>query len=158
MGLPKVGNIESRAGLKPTSLAFRVSVVPLHHGGSLVSPIFAYSHLSMWLFVTEVSAYYLLHVVYIYADYRMRNQRDTYQPHYNHNNCVIGSTGPLVGIKAKTKIPSLQLHRAKMVECRDGPHSSIFSRHNLYFISPSIDSGYLTLHDYCHTFVSNVPL
>ena len=34
----KMGNIVPRAGLEPTSLAFWVSALPLHHIGSLTSP------------------------------------------------------------------------------------------------------------------------
>ena len=36
-----MGNILPRAGLKPTSLAFRASVLPLHHVGSLTSRLHA---------------------------------------------------------------------------------------------------------------------
>ena len=39
MGVMKMGNIVPRAGPKPTSLAFRASVLPLHHVGSLMSPL-----------------------------------------------------------------------------------------------------------------------
>ena len=35
MGVMKIGNIVPRAGLERTSLAFRASVLPLHHTGSL---------------------------------------------------------------------------------------------------------------------------
>ena len=38
-GVMKTGNIVSRAGFEPTSLAFRASVLPLHHIGSLLSPL-----------------------------------------------------------------------------------------------------------------------
>ena len=40
MAVMKMGNIVPRAGIKPTSLAFRASVLPLHHLGSLTSPLF----------------------------------------------------------------------------------------------------------------------
>ena len=40
MGVMKMGNIAPRAGLKPTSLTFRVSVLLLHHVGSLTSPLY----------------------------------------------------------------------------------------------------------------------
>ena len=33
MGVMKMGNIVHRAGIEPTSLAFRASVLPLHHVG-----------------------------------------------------------------------------------------------------------------------------
>ena len=37
MGVMKMGNIVPRAGVEPTSLAFRTNVPPLHHVGSLTS-------------------------------------------------------------------------------------------------------------------------
>ena len=40
MGVMKMGNIVPRAGLKPTSLAFRDSVLPLHHVGCPMSPLY----------------------------------------------------------------------------------------------------------------------
>ena len=40
MGAMKMGNIVPRVGLKPTSLAFRDSVPPLHNIGSLMSPLY----------------------------------------------------------------------------------------------------------------------
>ena len=36
----KWGNIVPRAGIKPTSLAFQASVLPLFHIGSLISPLY----------------------------------------------------------------------------------------------------------------------
>ena len=33
MGVTKTGNAVPRAGFEPTSLAFRASVIPLHHIG-----------------------------------------------------------------------------------------------------------------------------
>ena len=38
MGVMKIGNVITRAGI--TSLAFRVSVLPLHHIRSLMSPLY----------------------------------------------------------------------------------------------------------------------
>ena len=35
-----MGNTVPKAGFKPTSLAFRASVLPLHHIGSLMSPLY----------------------------------------------------------------------------------------------------------------------
>ena len=35
----KMGNTVPRVGLEPTSLAFWASVLPLHHTGSLMSPL-----------------------------------------------------------------------------------------------------------------------
>ena len=40
MGVTKMGNIVPRAGFELTSLAFWTSVLPLHHTGSLISPIY----------------------------------------------------------------------------------------------------------------------
>ena len=40
VGVMKVGHILPRAGLEPTSLAFQASVLPLHHIGSLMSPLY----------------------------------------------------------------------------------------------------------------------
>ena len=40
MGVTKMGNIVHRMGIEPTSLAFRASVLPLHHVGSLISPLY----------------------------------------------------------------------------------------------------------------------
>ena len=40
VGRMKMGNIVARAGLKPTSLAVRANVLPLHHVGSLLSPLY----------------------------------------------------------------------------------------------------------------------
>ena len=42
MGVMKMGNIVPRAGFKPTSLAFRASVLTLHHVGSLTSLLYWY--------------------------------------------------------------------------------------------------------------------
>ena len=39
MGVTKMGNIVPKAGLYPTSLAFRASILPLHHVGSVMSPL-----------------------------------------------------------------------------------------------------------------------
>ena len=38
----KMGNIVPRAGIEPTSLAFRASVLPVHHVGFLMSPLYPY--------------------------------------------------------------------------------------------------------------------
>ena len=38
MDVMKMGNIVSRVGIEPISLAFSASVLPLHHIGSLMSP------------------------------------------------------------------------------------------------------------------------
>ena len=40
VSVTKIGNILSRAGLEPTSLAFQANVLPLHHTGSLMSPLY----------------------------------------------------------------------------------------------------------------------
>ena len=40
MGVTKIENIVLRAGLKTTSLAFRTSVLRLHHVSSLMSPLY----------------------------------------------------------------------------------------------------------------------
>ena len=40
VGVTKMGNIVSRVGLEPTSLVFQVSVLALHHIGSLMSPLY----------------------------------------------------------------------------------------------------------------------
>ena len=40
VGEMKMGIFVSRAGLQPTSLAFQASVLPLHHVGSLMSPLY----------------------------------------------------------------------------------------------------------------------
>ena len=40
MGVTKMGNIVPRAGLKPTSLAFWASVLPLHYIHLLMSPLY----------------------------------------------------------------------------------------------------------------------
>ena len=40
VGVMKMGNIVPRAGLEPTSLVFQASVPPLHHVGSLMSPLY----------------------------------------------------------------------------------------------------------------------
>ena len=58
IGVMKMGNIVPRAGLEPTSLAFWASVLPLHHLGPLMSPLYPHAHLSMWFFASEVSADY----------------------------------------------------------------------------------------------------
>ena len=53
-GVMKMGNNVPRAGLKPISLAFRASVLPLHHIGSLMS--------SPYICASEVSADYKTYV------------------------------------------------------------------------------------------------
>ena len=40
MGVMKMGNTMPGAGLEPTSLAFWASVLPLHHIGSQMSPLY----------------------------------------------------------------------------------------------------------------------
>ena len=45
MGVLKVGNTVPRAEIEPTSLAFRVSVLPIHHIGYLMSSIRPHSSL-----------------------------------------------------------------------------------------------------------------
>ena len=40
VGVMKMGNIVPRAGLESTSLVFWDSMLPLHHVGSLMSPLF----------------------------------------------------------------------------------------------------------------------
>ena len=40
MGVMKIGNTVPRVGLKPTSLAFRSRVLPSHHIGFLMSPVY----------------------------------------------------------------------------------------------------------------------
>ena len=40
MGVMKMRNIAPRAGIEPTSLAFQASVLPLHHTGFLMSPLY----------------------------------------------------------------------------------------------------------------------
>ena len=40
MGVMKMGNSVLRAGIKPTSLAFGATVLPFHHVGSLMSPLY----------------------------------------------------------------------------------------------------------------------
>ena len=35
-----MGNIVPRAGIEPTYLVFQASVLPLHHVGSLMSPLY----------------------------------------------------------------------------------------------------------------------
>ena len=42
MGVTKIGNIVPRVGPEPTFLAFRASVLPLHHIGSLMSPLYPF--------------------------------------------------------------------------------------------------------------------
>ena len=39
IGVVKMGNIVPRAGLEPMSVALWASVLPLHHIGSLMSPL-----------------------------------------------------------------------------------------------------------------------
>ena len=46
MGMMKMGNIMPRVGFKPTSLAFKASVLTLHHIGSLMLPL--YPHLTVY--------------------------------------------------------------------------------------------------------------
>ena len=40
MCVMKIGNIVPRAGLEPTSLAFRGNVLQFHHVGSLIPPLY----------------------------------------------------------------------------------------------------------------------
>ena len=40
VGVMKMGNIMPRAVIDPTSLALRASVLPLHHVGSQMSPLY----------------------------------------------------------------------------------------------------------------------
>ena len=54
----KMGNTAPRAGLEPTSLAFWDSVLPFHHIGSLMTPLYP----SMQLLASEVSADYYTYI------------------------------------------------------------------------------------------------
>ena len=56
MDVIKMGKFVPGVRIKPTSLAFRASVLPFHHIGSLMSP--PHTHLSMQLLALEVSADY----------------------------------------------------------------------------------------------------
>ena len=47
VGVMKMGKIVARVGIEPTSLAFRASVLPLHHIGSLMLPL--YPHLPVYV-------------------------------------------------------------------------------------------------------------
>ena len=40
VGVIKIESIVLRVGIKPTSLAFQASVLPFHHVGSLMSPLY----------------------------------------------------------------------------------------------------------------------
>ena len=40
VGVMKMGNIVPRMAVEPTSMALRASVLPLHHVGSLMSPLY----------------------------------------------------------------------------------------------------------------------
>ena len=53
----KKGNTMSTVGFEPTSLAFRASVLPLHHVGPLLSQ-YTHPHLCVQLLASEVSADY----------------------------------------------------------------------------------------------------
>ena len=50
----KMGNIVPRAGLEPTSLHIQASVLPLHHVGSLMLPMYP----SLPIYASEVRADY----------------------------------------------------------------------------------------------------
>ena len=56
MSVMKIGNIVPRAGIEPAFLGFWASVLPLHHVGFLMSPLYTDSHLSMQLLASEVRA------------------------------------------------------------------------------------------------------
>ena len=62
MGVMKMGNTVPRTGLKPTSLAFQASVLPLHHVGSLMSPLSPHppDYAAPCLRESEVSADYYI--------------------------------------------------------------------------------------------------
>ena len=62
MGVTKIGNIVSRMGLVPTSLAFRGSVLPLHHIGSLISPLYPHPPVCVHLLASQVNAGYYTHL------------------------------------------------------------------------------------------------
>ena len=62
MGVRKMGNIVLRAGIKPTSLAFRASLLPLHQVGSLTSPLFPC--LAVYASPCLTCQFGLLHIIY----------------------------------------------------------------------------------------------
>ena len=65
MGVMKMGNIVLRVGIKTTSLALWASVLPLHHVGSLMSPL--YPHLPVYAVSCLRGQCKLLHIyTYIY--------------------------------------------------------------------------------------------
>ena len=47
VGVTKMRNTVRRAGLEPTSLPFLASVLPLHHIGSLMSPLYPHTPVYM---------------------------------------------------------------------------------------------------------------
>ena len=55
VGEMKMGNIVPRAGIEPTSLASWASVLPFHHVGSLMSPLYIPMPIYM-LIASEVSS------------------------------------------------------------------------------------------------------
>ena len=59
MGVMKMGNTVHRVTLKSTSLAFQVSVLPLNHIGSLISPL--YPHLPVYVVICLRGQCRLLH-------------------------------------------------------------------------------------------------
>ena len=56
VGVMKIGNIVPRTGIELTSLAFRASVLSLHHVSSLMSLLY----ITRQLLASEVSAYYYI--------------------------------------------------------------------------------------------------
>ena len=52
----EMGIIVPRAGIEPTSMAFRASVLPLHHTGSVMSQLNPHPAVLKRLFASEVSA------------------------------------------------------------------------------------------------------
>ena len=62
-----MGNIAPRAGIEPTYLAFRASVIALPHLGSLCRH-YVHVYLAMQLIASEVSAdYYTYMYIYMYT-------------------------------------------------------------------------------------------
>ena len=87
VGAMKMGNIVPRVGSKPTSLAFRASVLSIHHIGSLMSPIFP--HLPVYVGPCRRGQCRILHswcmylivcllLFYVLATSKMISGRDMY--------------------------------------------------------------------------------
>ena len=93
MGMMKMGNTVPRVGLEPTTLTSHTSVIPLHHIGSLMSPLYPHPPVSVALCLRGQCRVLTTHMdIYIYM-----HRQDIFNNHSAHSLYIILVTEPVWG-------------------------------------------------------------